>query len=242
MKSLKGAVCVVLCLGLMCLSQSASAQFKHRWQTEMTVGIALPSQHDYYLKEGYPSVSAVGNLGLGLRVQGQLMRHLSSWSLAGVGAEHTQFSSMKIPDGEKIKSFDLSSSSLTLNGRVYPVGTGHRITPYLQASVSYGQVSVEHGKFTYSVDSLSRHAGDSDHPMLLHIQFSMPEASQKSSVYGAGAVAGAEVLLNDGVGLTWQAGYHLRRTEKMELLQENLTYWDFKFGVFLRMFKTKRFY
>lgn len=242
MKQRKHRVCFLLCLGLLLFSQAASAQFRHKWQADVTVGMAAPAQDEYYLREGYPHVSMVGNVGLGLRAQAQLLRNLHNRAAMGVGADFSQFSSLHIPNGEKRKDFSISSKTLNLSGRAYPLGRNHRITPYLQATFSYGQVSVEQGQYVYTVDSLSQHSGNSDHPVLLKVVFTKPEASQRSAVLGYGGTAGAEMLLNDVVGFNWQAGYHVHKTEQLELLQEDLAYWDFKAGLFFRMFKTKRFY
>lgn len=231
-----------LCLGLALLSQSANAQFKHHWQTEIAVGTAVTPRNEYYIKQGYPNISIVGNLGIGLNVQGQLMRNLNSWSSAGAGIEHTQFRSLKIPDGKQQIDFGFTTTALNLSGRIYPISKNHRFIPFLQAGITYSQVNVAHGAYAFSVDSLSRHSGNSDYPVFLRVDYAKPAASQASSVVGASAISGAELLLNDVVGLTFQVGYKLHKTRQMVLLEEDLSYWDCSFGVFFRMNKTKRFY
>lgn len=241
-KHIKKGILLFLSLGITLLSQPASAQFQHHWQTEIVVGTAVTSQKEYYIKQGYPDISIVGNLGIGLHVQGQLLRNLNSWSSAGAGIAQTQFSSLKIPDRNQQTTVDFKTTALNLSGRIYPIGKDHRFTPFLQAGITYSQVTVAHGEYVFSADSLSRHSGNPDYPVLLRIDYAKPAASQASSVLGASATSGAELLLNDVVGLTWQVSYKLHKTGQMELIGEDFTCWDYSFGLFFRMFKTKRVY
>jgi hypothetical protein len=231
-----------LCLVLMFSSHAVRAQFMHKWQLEATAGMASPVKDKYFISEGYLRPSLVGNMDAGQRLEVQLMHHLNQRVAIGAGVGNTSFNDSFFKAKDKSTSFNLNSMTLGLSGKVYPMGKNHRFTPFFQTGASYGQVSLEYGKHSFKIDSLSQHAGNPDHPVLLQVVFNYPAANQKSNVYGIAGTIGMEYLLKDGLGLMLQSGYHLQNTKKMQLLQENLKYWDVRIGMFTRMFKTKRFY
>ncbi|MER2995926.1 outer membrane beta-barrel protein [Pontibacter populi] len=231
-----------LCLCLLSLSQKASAQFIHKWQADVTIGTAHPTGDEYFVKEGYPFLSLAGNMKAGIRTEAQLIRNLNQWLAVGSGVSVTTYKTIQIPNQRESVNFKLNASTLNAVARIYPSGRIHRFTPFLQANVTYGRVSIAHDSFTYTVDSLSSNPGNPDHPALLNIMFTRPQASQQSNILGFGATAGAEMLLSDAVGVSLQAGYHRHRTEQMLLLQEDLASWDVKLGMFVRLFKTKTYY
>ncbi|MBJ6116892.1 hypothetical protein JAO76_01735 [Pontibacter sp. BT310] len=231
-----------LCLCLWLRPQATSAQFLHKWQADVTIGTAHPTRDKYFVKEGYPSLSLIGNMKAGKRTEAQIMRNLSHLLAVGGGVSVTTYKTLQVPNQNERVNFKLNLSTLNASSRIYPIGRIYRFTPFLQANVTYGRVSVKHDSFTYSVDSLSTHPGNPNHPALLSIMFTKPKASQQSNVFGFGATAGAEMLLSDAVGVSLQAGYHQHRTEHMLLLQEDLASWDVKLGMFLRLFKTKTYY
>lgn len=231
-----------LCLILMLSTHVVRAQFTHKWQLEATAGMANPVKYKYFINGGYLRPSLVGNMNPGQSIEVQLTHNLNQWVAIGAGVGTTSFNDLFFTAEDKSTSFNLNSKTLGLSSKIYPLGKNHRFTPFFQAGASYGQVSLEHGKYTFTIDSLSQHAGNPDHPVLLQVVFNYPAASQKSNVYGVAGTIGMEYLLKDGLGLTLQSGYHLQNTKKMQLLQENLNYWDVKIGMFTRMFKTKRFY
>lgn len=239
-KSITGIAALCLCLVL--APRKASAQFIHKWQADVTVGTAHPTGDEYFVKEGYPFLSLVGNMKPGIRTEAQLMRNLSHSLAVGGGVSVTTYKTVQIPNQNGSVNFKLNASTLNAGSRIYPLGRIYRFTPFLQANVSYGRVSIAHGSFTYSVDSLSTNPGNPDHPALLNIKFTRPKSSQQSNIFGFGATAGVEMLLSDAVGVTLQAGYNQHRTEQMLLLQEDLASWDVKLGVFVRLFKTKTYY
>jgi hypothetical protein len=203
------------------------SQYFHQARIRVSTGFSRPVNDDFRREQ---ELSVYGAAGTGNAFSISISRLFQEKAEVGFRFDRFTMHSLKLPGSVELFNdyrFQQNSMDVYFNYRFFNLP---RIEPFLLAGTGLHFVKIEHGTFRYTIL-------DQEQNMV----FEEERSAAMEQVLELGLIAGLgfDVKISDRIGVYLLALINQTFTNDLPILQEDVTGFDFRAGVFFNLIKNK---